>query len=73
MQVAAYARVSTRRQTQTQTIEQQLDRLRTHAAARGWELAQENVFRDDGHSCQCRLHPGSPAFPVLSLRVRMST
>ncbi len=38
MQVAAYARVSTRRQTQAQTIEQQLDRLRTHAAARGWEL-----------------------------------
>ena len=28
MQVAAYARVSSRRQAQAQTIEQQLDRLR---------------------------------------------
>ena len=58
MRVAAYARVSTRRQTQTQTIEQQLDRLRTHAAARGWELAQENVFRDDGHSGASLRRPG---------------
>ncbi|MBV8613849.1 MAG: recombinase family protein [Acetobacteraceae bacterium] len=58
MQVAAYARVSTRRQTQAQTIEQQLDRLRAHAAARGWELAQENVFRDDGHSGASLRRPG---------------
>lgn len=58
MQVAAYARVSTRRQTQAQTIEQQLDRLRTHAAARGWELAQENVFRDDGYSGASLRRPG---------------
>ncbi len=50
MQVAAYARVSSRRQAQAQTIEQQLDRLRAHAAAHGWALAQEHVFRDDGHS-----------------------
>jgi site-specific DNA recombinase len=58
MRVAAYARVSTRRQTQTQTIEQQLDRLRSHAAARGWELAQENTFRDDGHSGASLRRPG---------------
>jgi hypothetical protein len=30
-------------------LEQQLDRLRAHAAARGWDLAQEHVFRDDGY------------------------
>ena len=58
MQVAAYARVSTRHQAQAQTIEQQLDRLRTHAAARGWELAQENVFRDDGYSGASLRRPG---------------
>ena len=58
MRVAAYARVSTRRQAQAQTIEQQLDRLRAHAAARGWELAQENVFRDDGHSGASLRRPG---------------
>jgi site-specific DNA recombinase len=58
MQVAVYARVSTRRQAQAQTIEQQLDRRRAHAAARGWELAQEPVFRDDGHSGASLRRPG---------------
>ena len=58
MQVAVYARVSTRRQTQAQTIEQQLDRLRTHAAARGWELTQQNVFRGDGYSGASLRRPG---------------
>ena len=58
MQVAAYARVSSRRQAQAQTIEQQLDRLRAHAAAHGWNLAQEHVFRDDGHSGASLRRPG---------------
>jgi site-specific DNA recombinase len=58
MQVAAYARVSSRRQAQAQTIEQQLDRLRTHAAACGWELVQEHVFRDDGYSGASLRRPG---------------
>jgi site-specific DNA recombinase len=58
MQVAVYARVSTRRQAQAQTIEQQLDRLRAHAAAHGWGLAQEHVFRDDGHSGASLRRPG---------------
>ena len=44
MQVAAYARVSTQRQVQAQTTEQQLERLRAHAAAQGWALASEHVF-----------------------------
>ena len=58
MHVAAYARVSSRRQAQAQTIEQQLDRLRAHAAARGWALAQEHVFRDDGYSGTMLARPG---------------
>ncbi len=58
MQVAAYARVSTRRQAQAQTIEQQLERLRAHAAACGWELAQEHAFRDDGYSGASLKRPG---------------
>jgi site-specific DNA recombinase len=58
MQVAAYARVSSRRQAQAQTIEQQLDRLRAHAAAQGWALAPEHVFRDDGHSGASLRRPG---------------
>ena len=58
MQVAAYARVSTQRQVQAQTTEQQLDRLRAHAAAQGWVLAPEHVFRDDGHSGANLRRPG---------------
>jgi DNA invertase Pin-like site-specific DNA recombinase len=38
MRVAIYARVSTTRQAQAQTIEQQLDRLRRAVAEHGWTL-----------------------------------
>ena len=50
MRAAVYARVSTTRQAQAQTIEQQLDRLRAAVAGRGWELQDEHVYRDDGYS-----------------------
>ncbi|HEX3308860.1 MAG TPA: recombinase family protein [Streptosporangiaceae bacterium] len=50
MRVALYARVSTTRQAQAQGIEQQLDRLRTAAVERGWELDDQHVYRDDGYS-----------------------
>jgi site-specific DNA recombinase len=50
MRVALYARVSTTRQAQTQTIEQQLERLRAAAGARGWALDETQVYRDDGYS-----------------------
>ena len=58
MQVAIYARVSTQRQAQAQTSEQQLERLRTHAAAQGWDLPPENIFRDDGYSGATLKRPG---------------
>src|SRR5260370_37813054 len=50
MRAAVYARVSTIRQAQAQTIEQQLDRLRAAVAERGWELDEQHVYRDDGYS-----------------------
>jgi site-specific DNA recombinase len=50
MRAAVYARVSTTRQAQAQTIEQQLDRLRAEVAGRGWELGEQHVYRDDGFS-----------------------
>ena len=51
MEVALYVRVSTSRQQQTQTIEQQLVRLRAHVAAQpAWHLAEEHISRDDGYS-----------------------
>jgi site-specific DNA recombinase len=50
MRAAVYARVSTTRQAQTQTIEQQLDRLRLAVTGRGWELEAQHIYRDDGYS-----------------------
>ena len=50
MRVAVYARVSTARQAQSQTIDQQLDRLRAAVAERGWKLEEQHVYRDDGFS-----------------------
>src|SRR5262245_61044688 len=58
MRVAVYARVSTTRQAQAQTIEQQLDRLRGAVAERGWELGEQHVYRDDGYSGAALGRPG---------------
>jgi site-specific DNA recombinase len=58
MQVAVYVRVSTQRQAQTQTIEQQLERLCAHIQAQSWQLADENIFRDDGYSGATLNRPG---------------
>jgi site-specific DNA recombinase len=46
MRVAAYVRVSTSRQVRLQTIEQQLEMVRRHAQEQGWELSEEDIFRD---------------------------
>ncbi len=58
MRVAVYARVSTARQAQAQSIEQQLDRLRAAVAGRGWELDDQHVYRDDGYSGASLGRPG---------------
>ena len=58
MRIAVYARVSTARQAQAQTIEQQLDRLRAAVAGRGWELDDQHVYRDDGYSGASLGRPG---------------
>jgi len=58
MRAAVYARVSTTRQAQAQTIEQQLDRLRAAAAERGWVLDDQRVYRDDGFSGASLGRPG---------------
>jgi site-specific DNA recombinase len=48
--VAAYARVSTERQAESQTIAQQRTALRAYAAGQGWTPTDEQVYRDDGWS-----------------------
>jgi site-specific DNA recombinase len=58
MTVAVYVRVSTQRQAQAQTIEQQLDRLCAHLRGQGVELASERIFCDDGHSGATLNRPG---------------
>jgi site-specific DNA recombinase len=58
MRVALYARVSTNRQVLTQSIDQQLDRLRQHVAGQGWPLSDDCIFRDDGHSGATLNRPG---------------
>jgi predicted site-specific integrase-resolvase len=58
MRIALYARVSTSRQAQAQTIEQQLDRLRAHLASQGAAVDEQNVFRDAGYSGASLSRPG---------------
>lgn len=58
IQVAVYVRVSTLTQAQAQTIEQQLQRLRTHIETQGWQLLDDHIFRDDGHSGASLNRPG---------------
>jgi site-specific DNA recombinase len=58
MRIAIYARVSTQRQTQAQTIEQQIERLQAYVQEQGWKLADEHIFRDDGYSGAGLNRPG---------------
>ncbi len=58
MRIAIYVRVSTQRQARTQTIDQQIERLRAHIESHGWHLPEANVFRDDGYSGASLKRPG---------------
>jgi site-specific DNA recombinase len=58
MRVALYARVSTNRQALSQSIEQQLERLRQYVNDQGWSLCEDHLFRDDGHSGATLNRPG---------------
>lgn len=49
MKIAVYVRVSGHRQVQTQTIEQQLERLQRHCESQGWPWQEVQIFRDDGY------------------------
>jgi site-specific DNA recombinase len=59
MCVALYARVSTTRQAQMQTIEQQLTRLQAYAEQQSWTVdEQQQIYRDDGYSGAKLSRPG---------------
>jgi DNA invertase Pin-like site-specific DNA recombinase len=57
MEVALYVRVSTSRQQQQQTIEQQLSRLHDYVVARpDWHVAEEHILHaalDETFCCAC--------------------
>src|SRR5918996_6253015 len=62
MRAALYVRVSTDRQQQAQTIEQQVAQLHSYVAAHdGWTVREEHVFRDDGRSGARLDRPGLDA------------
>jgi len=56
--VAIYARVSTQQQTESQTIEQQIERLQSYIKQQSWSLSDEHIFRDDGRSGANLNRPG---------------
>lgn len=58
VRVALYARVSTSHQAQTQTLDQQLERLQAHVREQGWSLEDKHIFRDDGLSGASLNRPG---------------
>ncbi|MBA2712994.1 MAG: recombinase family protein [Rubrobacteraceae bacterium] len=68
MRVAAYIRVSTSRQVRLQTIEQQLERVLGYVRQKGWQLLEEDVYRDDGYSGTSLKRP---ALDALRDRARM--
>jgi site-specific DNA recombinase len=59
MEIALYARVSTSRQQQSQSIEQQLERLQAAVAAQpDWHVTEGHLYRDDGYSGAKLNRPG---------------
>ena len=58
MRAAIYVRVSTPKQTENQTIEQQITRLKTHIEDQDWILKAEHIYRDDGYSGANLNRPG---------------
>ena len=62
MRTAFYVRVSTERQQQAQTIEQQVALLRMYVAEHPeWVIGEQHIFRDDGHSGAKLQRPGLDA------------
>ena len=61
MRVAIYVRVSTQRQAQSQTIEQQIERLQKYIREQGWVLEAEQIYQDNGYSGAKLNRPGLDA------------
>jgi site-specific DNA recombinase len=58
MRAAIYVRVSTPKQSETQTIEQQISQLKAHIEDQSWLLEADHIYRDDGYSGANLNRPG---------------
>lgn len=56
--IALYARVAATDQLSPPAAERQVERLRAYAAERGWAVAPEHIYRDEGVSGLRRERPG---------------
>ena len=68
---AIYARVSSARQKEEQTIASQTAALRAHAAAAGWEVPPEWVFEDEGYSGATLIRPGLERLRDLAAEIEI--
>ena len=66
---AIYARVSSARQKEQETIVSQTEALRAHAAQLGLDVPEEWVFEDDGHSGASLVRPALDALRDLVAQV----
>ncbi len=69
--VAIYARVSSARQKEEQTIASQTAALRDHAAAAGLEVLQDWVFEDEGYSGATLIRPGLERLRDLAAEIEI--
>lgn len=58
MNIALYLRVSTQRQVQAHSPDQQLQRLQEYLQQQQWSVPPQNIFRDDGYSGSSLKRPG---------------
>src|SRR3989337_4397805 len=58
MIAALYARVSTAKQEEQETIDSQVNEIRARIATDGHVLPEENVFQDDGWTGEMLVRPG---------------
>ena len=67
-EAAIYARVSSERQKEDQTIASQTAALKEHAAASGLEVPAEWIFEDEGYSGATLVRPGLERLRDLAAR-----
>src|SRR5262249_48620605 len=68
MRAAIYARVSTGRQERQQTIDSQVDALRSWASANAHDLADDCVYADEGYTGSRLDRPGLDGLRDAALR-----